>query len=177
MIDHTERIRGPYGTVEFVEMPSKDDPKLTKLARAALDVARGTWLITSPGWHPLWSQYVLSIVSLEDHPDFPPPVIKFHGATHELLLLAINPDHQLTVEKVQNFCKTGNLPYLSPINISEQFECIDEEIQQIAWLAARAVVNGHLNPEVADAPTRIREDWLTACTKGLAHMRGEDHAP
>ena len=46
-----------------------------------------------------------------------------------------------------------------------------------AQLAAQAVVDGVLNPETADAPSRIRENWLASVTKTLAHMRGEVHAP
>lgn len=46
---------------------------------------------------------------------------------------------------------------------------------ELAWLCGRGVVYGLLNPETADAPERIREAWLAACVRTLAHMRGEEH--
>ena len=176
-IDPTEPIVGPHGTVEHVPMPERDDPGLTDAARAALQSTRGTWLITSPGWTPAWSQYVLSIVELSDYPGLPPAYRKFDGATHELLVFALNPEAGLqTVATVQDHCRIGDLPYLQPLNVAEQFECTDDEIETVAWLAARAVVQGHLPPEPPLGYASFREMWLTACTKTLAHLRGEAHA-
>jgi hypothetical protein len=175
-VDVTEPIRGPYGEVVHVPMLDESadyDPK----ARAALATHRGTWLIDAPVYHPAWSQYVLHVISLADAPDVPPATLKFVGATHELLLVAIDPGPgRQTVETVQGHCLTGKLPFLTPVNIAEQFECTDDEIRQVAWLCARAVVQGFLNPETGDGPARVRESWLQACVKTLAHIRGEAHA-
>lgn len=166
-------VRGPYGRVDPVPMPSLDEPGLSDVARAALGVSVCTYLITSPGWHPLWSQYALFVVSLRDAPNVAPAVRKFDGATHELIVLVINPEKALTVEDMTGHCRTGDMPFLSPVNIVEQFKTTDDEILTLAWLAARAVVHGQLNPEVADAPTFIRGVWHDSLTKTLAHLRGE----
>lgn len=175
-IDVNAPIQGPYGHAEPVPHPSPDDPALTDRSRAALRHSVCTYLVTSPGWHPLWSQYVLSVITLDDDDQLPPPHRKFDGATHELIVFAINPDKRLTAADVTGHSRTGDLPFLTPINIAEQFECTSEEIHAVAWLCCRAVVHGRLNPETADAPTLIRGAWLTACTKTLAHLRGEAHA-
>lgn len=174
-IDPTIDIFGPYGSVKHVPYPNPSECK-SPATRASIEVGRGTWLISAPSYHPIWSQYVMSIVSLEDHPALGPAFKKFDGATHELLVLAIDPDHPQTVETVRQHCLSGKLPYLKPVNIAEQFECTDDEIRRVCWLAAMAVVNGQLNPETSDAPSRIREGWLTSCTKTLAHIRGEAHS-
>lgn len=52
----------------------------------------------------------------------------------------------------------------------------DDEMVEMAALAAAAVVHGALTPETADAPERIRESWLSSMTKTLAHIRREAHA-
>lgn len=176
MIDYTEPIKGPYGTVEFVPYPDPNKSEWTKHAIATLDVARGTWLINSPIWHLAWTQYILGVVSLEDHPDLPSAKLKFQGATHEMFVMALHPEHKQTIQTVQEHCKTGALPFLKPVNISEQFECTDDEIRQVAWLAGRAVVHGHLAPEPPLGYESFRENWLAACLKTLAHIRGEMHS-
>lgn len=176
-IDPTERIEGPYGTVDFIPLPDIDDPDLDVRTRAVFEVSEGTWLITAPAYHPVWSQYMMSAVGLADHPDLGDAYKKFPGATHELLVAALHPDTPVTVASMQEHCKRGDAGILQPINIAEQFECTSDEIKIVAWLAGRAVVYGQLNPETGDAPERIREQWLTACVKTLAHIRGEAHAP
>jgi hypothetical protein len=148
---------------------------MNQRSKATIEVSRGTWLITSPGWHPVWSQYVMSILSLEDHPDLPPATFTLTDATHEVIVYAISPDFKLDVKKVQKYAETGGIPMLTPINIAHQFICTDIEIQNVAWYACRAIVYGQLNPETGDAPALIRREWLQAFTKSLAHLRGEEH--
>lgn len=171
-----EPIRGPHGYVHPVPYPSLDEPGLSDVARAAIEVGVCTYLITSPGWHPLWSQYVLSVINLRDHPTLPPAVRKFDGATHELMVLALHPEKPRSVEDMTGHCRNGDLPFLKPVNLAEQFEAADEEMHAVAWLAARAIVHGQLNPETADSPSYIRGTWLVAVTQTLAHLRGEQHA-
>lgn len=51
------------------------------------------WLMTAPGWHPVWSQFYLIVVRLRDDvPGLPPPVRRFPSATHELMVFALRPD-------------------------------------------------------------------------------------
>ena len=134
------------------------------------------WVIDAPAYHPLWSQYHLAVVRLRDDvPGFPPPRRKFIGATHELNVVALNPEAGAYTEADAHACRP--LPYLLPVNIAEQFEGTDPEMEQLAWFAAWGVTIGLLNPETGDAPTAIREHWLGVLTKTLAHIRGEEHAP
>lgn len=181
-IDPTQTIEGPYGRCEHVEHPSVDDLTLPAKTRAALSCTLGTWLITAPGYHPAWSQYLLSVCRLDEHPDLPPPHIKFLGATHELMLFALEPGKgpgpggTQTVTSAHAHCRTGTAPMLTPINICEQYQATDDEMNALAWLAARAICNGCLIPETGDAPALIREHWLGVTTRTLAHLRGEAHA-
>lgn len=161
-----DEIKGPCGTATQLEIP--DEP----WARQTAD----HWLLTAPMYHPLWSQYVLACVRLEDDvPGFPPPHRQFPGATHELLVVALNPEHgPYSREKLR---EPGDLKYLTPVNICHQFIATDAEMRAVVPLAARAVVHGALNPETGDAPERIRQEWLSSLVKALAHARGEEHAP
>jgi hypothetical protein len=158
-------VRGRYGEAVPLKVPASSPATLL------------WWLITAPPYHPLWSQYVLSVVTLDEQPGVPAPVLQFPGATHELIVMALNPGdppRRHTAEDLESLAGWG---YLTPINVAHQFTATDDEMRQLAELACVGVVNGALNPETADAPSRVREAWLTACVKTLAHIRGEEHAP
>lgn len=159
-------VVGPLGRAERVQ--------LAGVPRAEQTV--GHWLITAPAFHPLWSQYVLVVVRLDDDvPGFPPPHRQFLDATHELLVVSLDPEsgpHTPT-----SLLEPGGLRYLTPVNVCHQFIATDDEMRQVLGLATRTVVHGGLNPESADAPATIRAQWLISITKTLAHIRGELHAP
>jgi hypothetical protein len=156
---------GNFGRATRLDLPDRPD---------AAETVCG-WLTTAPAYHPLWTQYSLCAVRLRDNiPGFPAPVRKFVGATHEINLVALNPEHG--PYKPETIWQ-GPLHFLLPVNIAEQFEATDDEAEQLTWFAAWGVVIGLLNPETADAPDRIRMQWLGVLTKTLAHIRGEEHAP
>lgn len=164
---HETQFDGDYGHAR--SWPLIDHPA------AAETVCQ--WLLTHPQGHPLWSQYLMAVVRLTDNPDFPPPSRQFPGATHELLLVALNPDKgPYTPDTMDRFIDTG-LPYLTPVNIAHQIEGTDDEARKLAAYAAFGVTVGALWPETADAPDRIRAQWKTSLVKTLAHIRSEEHAP
>lgn len=159
---------GPLGRAEKLDVP--------EIPESAETVCH--WLITAPAYHPAWSQYLLPVVRLRDGiPGMPPPKRQFQGATHELIVVALNPEHgPYTAENMARF-HGGGLPFLTPVNIAHQIEGTDSEAEQLAYYAVKGIVNGVLNPETARAPARIRAEWKSSLVKTLAHLRGEEHAP
>lgn len=168
-VDDGQRFDGLYG--QAVELAVPDGPA------GAETVC--WWLLTAPQAHPLWSQYVLCCVRLRDGvAGFPPPRRQFDGATHELLVVALDPSRGPFDEAAMAaYAEAGDgLPYLTPVNIAEQFEATDAEMARLTALAARGVTTGQLWPETADAPELVRAGWLSSLVKTLAHIRGEVHA-
>lgn len=162
---------GPHGTA--VELDINTD-----LPGADTTV---TWWLLTGTWHPLWPQFVISVVNLRDLPDRPPAKLHFPGATHELLVVALNPGDQRTPTRHNPATLTaGGLRavggFLQPVDAVHQFTATDKEMTELADLAARACVDGILTPSTDDARTRLREAWLSACVRTLAHIRGEEHA-
>lgn len=156
-------VQGQYGDAAPLEIP---------VAPQAVETVC-MWLITAPAYHPAWSQYVLLVVRLtDDLPGFPPAKHAFDGTTHELLVLALNPDHSQTVETANERLACGGMPqYLTPHNIAEQYIATDDEMLQLASFCAQGIVHGALSPD-----TDGRSAWLPVTTKTLAHIRGEEHA-
>lgn len=139
------------------------------------------WLVSAPPFHPMWSQYIVSAVDLTTQlPKLPPVIIDFKGATHEVLILALDPTESTswTPEALREFATEGNpkyghLPYLTPVNIHQQVTATDDELLRLAPFLMEAIVKRGLTPETSDAPDKVREMWREALEQGLEHMRGE----
>jgi hypothetical protein len=167
--DRTEH-RGPHGTAQRLAL----DPTLT-----GADTTVAWWLLTGH-WHPAWSQFLISVIHLRDVPGSPDAKLHFPGATHELLVCALNPGDPPKVHDATTL-ETGGLKavggWLDPVDVVHQFTATDEEMTELADLCAEACVNGQLTPSTDDNRTAYREAWLSACVRTLAHLRGEEHAP
>lgn len=146
------------------------------------------YLITAPSYHPMWFQYNLVVLRLKEIPGLPKAKLQFPGATHELMVAALNPEtgHGIAGHYPEHHtpeCMSGShiegqdLSYLFPINIAWQVIASDEEMEVLADMAVTAVVSGKWNPETADSPDMIRQAWNAGLTRTLAHHRGEPHAP
>jgi hypothetical protein len=157
-----DEVSGPHGTA--VRVPRSH----YTASLATIDA----WIITSPGWHPLWSQYMLAVITLADVPGMPPAVLERPGSTHQMHVMALSPEHgPYTPGSVAE----GTVHFLTPTNIGEQFEASDEQALELSVLCARAVVDGVLNPETADAPERIRATWAQSIRRTLDHARDPHH--
>lgn len=159
----TSRIEAVYGTGTKLVLPES-------MPQAA--TARSIWLIDSTCFSPAWNQWILGVVSLAETPGFPPPVRHFQDATHEMLVLALNPE---AGRYSQAILDTGEgYQMLLPLNYCDQFQANDGEMAALAAWMVWGVVNGHLQLEHNGDTDRT--SWLTSAVKTLAHIRGEVHA-
>lgn len=157
----TDDITGSYGRAQRI-------PRDRYAARwpATLD----SWVITAPIWHPLWSQYGLSLITLGDVPGVAAAHKTSPEMTHELMVMTIDPDSG-PYDPDTNL----TLRYLMPGNVAEQFVATDDQALTLIELCAQAVTNGVLCPETADAPDRIRASWRASIHQTLDHSRDPHH--
>lgn len=167
-----DQHRGPGGEAVRLDL----DPNLEGAKTTV------TWWLLTGQWHPVWPQFVLVIVHLRDAEGYPPANLHFEGATHELAVMALDPgDGKSPTIHAPETLAAGGLRavggFLEPVDVCHQFTATDDEMTELAELCARSCVDGLLNPSTDDARELLREHWLSACVKTLAHMRGEEHAP
>lgn len=156
---------GPLGTATKLDgfKPIRPDQEATVAA----------WFLQIPGAHPLWSCYMLSVVHLREIAGVKPAVKRFNNATHELLVIALNPNLKPRPDDRNTW------QHMTPINVVEQFEVGDDDAAAaIAEKFARACVDGHLHVE----PQGIygeRVLWTHAVERTAEHMRlgGHPQAP
>jgi hypothetical protein len=120
------------------------------------DAVVGLWLIEAHWAHPVWHSYVLSVVHLRaqgaNRAVLPPPELYLEGATHELVLGALDP-----AAPRETMLETGVMTPLSPINFAAQLvEPHDAAAFQRAEAAVTDVCSGFLSPD-----TDFRTAWAS----------------
>lgn len=127
------------------------------------------WFIHAPGQSAAWDKYLLSIYHLRPIEGVKEATKLYPGITHEVLLAALNPEHNPNALDVQSW------QYLRPINYITQVEVPgDEQARTLVDLLAIAIADGAL---WAEPPlSGQREPWDTSVMATTAHMRGEPHA-
>lgn len=98
------------------------------------------WIAHAPYAHPIWSNYAVMCVALRESPGVPKPVINMPGATHEIMVFALDPNF---VPAVDDFPK-----FLQPVNFAAQFIEPDDlsatvRVQQ----AVQDIIDGTLSPD------------------------------
>ena len=101
-----------------LELPPPDDRPVSTWACLAV------YRIWQPTHHPHWQWYQLSVVHLRDHPDLPPADFQYPGATHEIQVCAVDPDHN---EAMRDRVYDPDVVYiLMPPNVAIQITSPDD---------------------------------------------------
>ena len=133
-----------------------------------------SWLLHAPYAHPMWTDHFLYVVHLRPVAGMPPAKPEFEGATHELGVMALNPEDQpwsieTLTEALTRMKQDGaRPPYLRPHDVGEHFIATDQEASLIADYCARSVTSGRLVPD-----SDYASQWMPAIEATLAHLRGE----
>ena len=126
------------------------------------------WIINAPGAHPFWSYWIMSIVHLRQIPGAPPAKFQFPGATHELQIVTLNPEHALPSLDAGR----GWQPhFLTPLDVVQQFEVANDAIAaELGEMAIRAIVDGRASPD-----QDYRSWWRGSIAATAAHYRSGKH--
>ena len=175
------QIVGPFGRAESVRL----DPAMRRAPEQEANLA--IYLLTLPEAHPAWSQFILTVCHLRDVPGQTKPAVKhFPTATHELLLMALNPEPLAgelgsSGDKVPRWT-TANLYdrmdafraeqkgwFLSPMNVIEHFEvATDHEAVLVVEMLVGSLVAGFLAPE-PDGIIGARDEWRRQVAMAAQH--------
>lgn len=100
------------------------------------------WLLHRPDAHPFWANYLVSIVHLRPIEGMPPAKKTSPEMTHELLVLALDPNHVPNPDD-EKTCRP-----LQPANLVHQLALPDDATAlQLVEQFTRALVDGSLNPD------------------------------
>jgi hypothetical protein len=157
-----DKLDGPAGTAQEVTA--------TKLRRPDEAATVAAWFLHCPGQSAAWDRYMLYVIHLRPIPGVKPAVVHVPHATHEVVLVALDPERNPVPAKPKTWS------FLHPLNVVDQVTVpSDDAAQSLARDCAQAVVDGRLpaEPPLSGAV----EPWRSALIKTSAHLRGEGHAP
>lgn len=126
----------------------------------------GGWMVHAPGSHPFWPWHFISITHLRDEPGVPPADLAFPEATHELIVLALDPDHY-----PPPLDGSARIRAMYPPDVVQQMVLPDDsEARKLLWLVIRAVCDGVLIPD-----QDYRQSWADAIEATAEHSRQGGH--
>lgn len=99
-----------------------------------------SWIASAPYAHPVWSYYAILCIALRDVPGVPKAKINLEGATHEVMVFALDPDVVPVIDDTPRV--------LRPINFVGQFVATDDAAAEARIRqAVQDVIDGKLNPD------------------------------
>lgn len=106
------------------------------------------WIASAAYAHPLWSHYVIMCIALRDVPGVPTAKVNLKGATHEVMVFALDPDRRPAVNDMPRMLQPANFvaQFIEPDDLSAA-----ARVQQ----AVQDVIDGTLNPD-----TDFRRMWV-----------------
>lgn len=123
------------------------------------------WVINAPWAHPFWSNYLLTIIHLRPVPEIGPPMIYIQGATHEIVVYAIDPKWTVKRDEIP--------PLLHPANFASQFIARDDaEAAERASKSVREILDGQLSPDTDFTQSWIAR-WGDCMIRGPKEKAGE----
>jgi hypothetical protein len=152
----TKTIQGAVATAERFPIPA--------VRSAAQEATLAGWLIDAPGQSPAWHHYLISVIHLRAIPGAPPAHIRRPGATHELILCALDSLANPTVNDVET------IRHLTPLNAQVQFAATDDLAVHVGELAVKAICDGYMPAEPASSYVGQRE-WEQVIDNTIEHHR------
>lgn len=120
------------------------------------DATVGVFVVRVPGAHILWDHWLVSMIHLRDITGVPPAHRTFPSATHEFMILALDPGEPLPSLDVT---ADWHPRTLRPVDVLEQLELADDVVaDEVLELAVQAITAGSISPD---------QDFRTAWKEAL----------
>lgn len=142
--------------------------------KALLPTDVGSWLLYCPGAHLAWSYWMMGAASLADFPGMPPAKIVVPGATHEVMIWSIHPDHVIEIDLFRRgeWLEGEPRPLLSPPDLVHQVRLPSDEVaEHLLEMMAKEIMTGRISPD-----QDFRVVWAAILDRTAEHMRGEHGA-
>lgn len=129
------------------------------------DATVASWLVHAPGAHPFWDHYVFSIIHLRKTEGLPAPNLAYPDATHEMMIVALDPGESLPDPKTMI-----TMHYLRPVDFHEQCKLRnDADADKLLEVLVTLAVDNILSPD-----TDYRDAWTAAFWKTAHRLCHED---
>jgi hypothetical protein len=169
-MDEAREVAREAGQGDSLELP--DEELIMRAWKVELprrpehtDVA--SWLVNGP-FHPFWRWWTIHAIHLREQAGAEPPDVRVEGASHEVMILSHDPDHEMSPELVE--AGQGS-PHLTPIDLAHQVVGLhDEQAAQLVELMVRYIGSGRISPD-----QDFRGHWGPILDNTAEHLRFGTH--
>jgi hypothetical protein len=166
-------ITGPAGQGWHIELP---DPE--KRDKADWQAGIGMWVMEIPRSHPLWWNYVATMIHLRDIDGVKPAVKDTPESEYEISIYSLNPEIALPSlaamekEKLADGDKSWYGATLHPPDIVVQFGQVggDANADEILEACVKACVHGYISPD-----QDFRVQWAQMLANTVKHYQEGTH--
>lgn len=129
------------GLINFYAL-NHDLPPVKDRPNPATAACINRWVLHLPGYSVFWNCYCLAGCHLREVEGTPLAIKHFPEATHEIVLFALDPDHD------QETLRSGGIAALKPTNYCKQVSLRgDEQLDVVLRELCKEFVAGRLIPE------------------------------
>jgi hypothetical protein len=162
-------IDGAWGTAEL--LPVEKYPHFAALVQH--------WLISSPEFDPVRTQFYLCATRLDGSPGIHPAEMLVRNATHQVTVSALMGDNEETPDSLARYWTPGTpdfgrMPVRVPADVVHQVQATDREMTCLGLSLARSVVECGWSPSATRKPSVVKMVWAAGITDGLARLRGQE---
>ena len=138
-------ITGTHGSVWETDLSS---PEFNQPGMVPTSLSVAHYIVSAEWAHPVWSHYFICCVHLRDVEGVPAANIALEGATHEVMVFALDPSAEIPLDTMPTT--------LRPINFSGQFiAASDEDAKEKIEEVVLEIINGKLSPD-----TDFISEWV-----------------
>lgn len=153
-----------HSTLVWAERTNLDMLPRTPEQQATL----AQWFVHLPG-QAVWSDYLINVVHLRPIDGAPPAVLDRADATHEVLVVALDPIENPRPNAMETW------RFLRPINVQCQFQVPSDDLAiEMGRLLTQACLDGVLFIEPGGI-RGAREYWQGTVDRTAEHMRTGGH--
>lgn len=129
--------------------------------------AIASYVICAPHAHPFWAWHTVNVVHLRETERFDAPRLAFPGASHEVMVFALNPEKDAGIDPDD----PGTWDMMTPPDVVHQVILPnDEAAVMLAFLVAHSCARGDLIPD-----SDWRTAWGATLDKTAEHLRLGGH--
>ena len=139
-------LEGPHGRAWRCDLVAiRESLKLS----VDQDATVCAWVIDAPWAHPIWRSYMVAAIHLRPTKALPNPKVNLEGATHEVLVYALDPGREPDLLSPAS-------TRLVPANFAGQWAAVsDLEAEEKISGCVREIVYGELSPD-----TDFIREWV-----------------
>lgn len=141
--------------------------KLRRASPALVGAMVSAWIVEGP-FNVAWDRWTVCAVHLRPQEGVPEPKVVRADATHEVIIVSLDPSGERDIEKIE---AGSTLKHLGHADLAHQVVGLtDKQAAELVDLSVQAIVRGEISPD-----RDYRNRWRSLLDRTAEHLRYGGH--